>query len=64
MKDKNFRNMVNDPYLYRDCCGGAMLGADGEPSVYYPPQYMTAKVALVSIALSALLVFAYKRLKK
>ena len=28
MKDKNFRNMVNDPYLYNNCCGG-YKGADG-----------------------------------
>lgn len=28
-KDKDFRNMVDDPFLYNYCCGSAMLGADG-----------------------------------
>lgn len=32
-KENKFRNMVDDPYLYRDCCGGVTVGADGSVDV-------------------------------
>ena len=30
---KNYRNMVDDPFLYRNCCGGVTVGADGSVEV-------------------------------
>lgn len=63
MKDKDFRNlMANDPYLYKDCCGGAMLGADGSSD---PVKKQNIKSIIFNgfmvVGIIAVAIYAYKK---
>jgi hypothetical protein len=65
MKDKDFRNMINDPYLYRNCCGGAMLGATGSADIAPPPaKTFTLSTVLMLVGLTAVGVYAFTKFIK
>jgi hypothetical protein len=62
MKDKNFRNMVDDPYLYRDCCGGSMIGADGSiNTIIKETKAITVATALLMVGLVVVIGYAYSK---
>lgn len=66
MKNKEYNNMINDPFLYNDCCGGGvMIAADGSqvPVTKQSPVITIATILLV-IGIIGVGVFAYKKFVK
>lgn len=63
MKDKNFRNMANDPYLWEDCCGGAaMLAADGSIDAAPKASKVSTIITIVMlVAFAGIVVYAVKK---
>ena len=47
-KENEFRNMVDDPYLYKDCCGGVTVGADGSVDVIKEKTLQNKAMAVIA----------------
>lgn len=68
-KEKDFRNMVDDPYLYKNCCGGVTMGADGSQDLVgdadlggKAKKLLTGVVVLVGVVVTS--TWAYNRFLK